>query len=181
MNNQATPMTEHNANETRLYVAIELNRKKWKLGFSDGKVGRARIRSIEARDWQAFRVEIEKAQRQFVGRLDPDAVSERRQRAGTRHQPRGQSESTRDGHRDCPVLTAVSAEKPAEPMVPGAVWIRRSANAANRYRGDGETIGRGSVALCGIRDAARRRTTKKLEQPSKIEVDLRRPHRSGGL
>src|SRR2546430_17023282 len=65
MNNRATPVTKDSANESRLCVSIELSRKTWKLGFSDGKVTRARIRSIEAKDWQAFRVEIEKAKRQF--------------------------------------------------------------------------------------------------------------------
>jgi len=44
---------------------MELSRKKWKLGFSDGKVARARVASIAARDWEGFQREIEKAQQRF--------------------------------------------------------------------------------------------------------------------
>ena len=39
MNNQAALLTEHSAKENRLYLAIELSRKKWKLALSDGKGG----------------------------------------------------------------------------------------------------------------------------------------------
>ena len=56
---------EHSAKESRLYLAIELSRKKWKLGFSDGKGVRARIRTIEARDFQGLQGEIEQAKRHF--------------------------------------------------------------------------------------------------------------------
>jgi transposase len=65
MNNQAALNREHNAKESRLYLAMELSRKKWKLGFSDGKGVRARIREIEARDFQALRGEIEQAKKHF--------------------------------------------------------------------------------------------------------------------
>jgi transposase len=64
MNNQAT-LTKDNAKEGRLYLAIELSRKKWKLGFSDGRTVRARVRTIEARDFQALRREIEEAKQHF--------------------------------------------------------------------------------------------------------------------
>jgi len=60
--NQAT-LTEDNVNA--LYVSMELSRKKWKLGISDGKVGRARIVTIEARKWERFREEIEKGRQPF--------------------------------------------------------------------------------------------------------------------
>src|SRR5947199_8224819 len=65
MNKQAALLTEHSAKESRLYLAIELSRKKWKLAWSDGKGGRARIRAIEARDSQQLGGEIEAAKKHF--------------------------------------------------------------------------------------------------------------------
>src|SRR5437867_3084984 len=65
MNKQAALLTEHSAKESRLYLAIELSRKKWKLALSDGKGGRARIRAIEARDFQQLGGEIEAAKKHF--------------------------------------------------------------------------------------------------------------------
>jgi len=61
---QATP-SENSVNPGRLYLGIELSRKKWKLGFSDGKGSRARIVTIDAGEWGAFRCEIEKARQRF--------------------------------------------------------------------------------------------------------------------
>ena len=49
----------------RLHLAFELSHKKWKLGFSDGRCVRARIRTIEARQLQALAEEIEQAKRHF--------------------------------------------------------------------------------------------------------------------
>ena len=63
--NQTALLTEHSARESRLYLAIELSRKKWKLGFSDGRGVRARVRTIEAGDFQAMRGEIEGAKKHF--------------------------------------------------------------------------------------------------------------------
>ena len=65
MENQAALMTQHNAQESRLYLALELSREKWKLGFSDGRCGRARVRTIEARDFQKLAGEIELAKKHF--------------------------------------------------------------------------------------------------------------------
>ena len=65
MKNQAALLTEHSAKESGLHLAIELSRKKWKLGFSDGKTVRARIRTIEARDFQGLGGEIEQAKKHF--------------------------------------------------------------------------------------------------------------------
>ena len=65
MNNQAALLTEHSAKENRLYLAIELSRKKWKLALSDGKGGRARTRAIEARDFQQLGGEIEAGKKHF--------------------------------------------------------------------------------------------------------------------
>lgn len=44
------------ANHGVLYMAIELSQKKWKFGFSNGE--RNRIRTIDARDWEALQAEI---------------------------------------------------------------------------------------------------------------------------
>lgn len=66
MKNQATLMSENdNAKENTLFLGIELSRKKWKLGFSDCKQVRARIRTIVARDFEALHREIEQAKKQY--------------------------------------------------------------------------------------------------------------------
>lgn len=61
---QAALMEKDNSKGV-IYVAIELSRKKWKLAFSDGKARRARIITIEARDWEAFQREVSKALERF--------------------------------------------------------------------------------------------------------------------
>jgi transposase len=63
--NQAALMGKNSANEDRLYLAFELSKKSWKLGFSDGRCVRARIRSVEARNFQALSAEIKEAKRHF--------------------------------------------------------------------------------------------------------------------
>ena len=66
MKNQATLLSEnHNAKENTLFLAMELSRKKWKLGFNDGKQMRARIRTIAARDFQGLQREIEQAKTHY--------------------------------------------------------------------------------------------------------------------
>ena len=66
MKNQATLLSEnHNAKENTLFLALELSRKKWKLGFSDGKQMRARVRTILAGDFQALPGEIEQAKKHY--------------------------------------------------------------------------------------------------------------------
>ena len=66
MKNQATLLSEnHNAKENTLFLAMELSRKKWKLGFNDGKQMRARIRTIAARDFQGLQREIEQAKAHY--------------------------------------------------------------------------------------------------------------------
>jgi transposase len=64
--NQATLLSKNdNAKENTLFLALELSRKKWKLGFNDGKQMRARIRTIEAGDFQALHGEIEQAKKHY--------------------------------------------------------------------------------------------------------------------
>jgi hypothetical protein len=48
MTNEAALVGKDIANEGRLYLALELSKKTWKLGLSDGKSVRARIRTMEA-------------------------------------------------------------------------------------------------------------------------------------
>lgn len=63
MENQAVRDSENNAEY--LYLAIELSRKNWKLGFSDGKKPQIRKVTIEAGDQEACRKEIEKAKQRL--------------------------------------------------------------------------------------------------------------------
>lgn len=64
--NQAVPAKELNAKPSvSLYVAIELSRKKWKLGFSDGRNPRARVVTIGARDWEGLERERDRALSRF--------------------------------------------------------------------------------------------------------------------
>ena len=60
-----TALTKDIATEDRLYLAFELSKKTWKLGFSDGRSMRARVRSVEARDFQTVAEEIREAKRHF--------------------------------------------------------------------------------------------------------------------
>ena len=63
MENQAVRDSENNAEY--LYLAMELSRKNWKLGFSDGKKPQIRKVTIEAGDLEAYRKEIEKAKQRM--------------------------------------------------------------------------------------------------------------------
>jgi len=63
MENQAGRVSENNAEY--LYLAMELSRKNWKLGFSDGKKPQIRKVTIEAGDLEAYRKEIEKAKQRM--------------------------------------------------------------------------------------------------------------------
>ena len=62
MNDQAAQ--EENKPEI-LYLAFELSRKKWKLGFSDGKKAQVRQVTINAGDLQACGEEIEKTKQRW--------------------------------------------------------------------------------------------------------------------
>src|SRR2546428_13876863 len=74
MENQAAPEKENSAGV--LYLAFELSRKKWKLGFSDGKAPQIRQVTIGAGDLEACRKEIEKA-KQRLGLNESDGVRSR--------------------------------------------------------------------------------------------------------
>ena len=64
MRNQAALNRQNTVNE-HLYLALELSNKTWKLAFSDGSNGRARIRSVGAADLQALGTEIGEAKKHF--------------------------------------------------------------------------------------------------------------------
>src|SRR5215472_10048693 len=63
MENQAVLGTEHSA--TVLYLAFELSRKNWKLGFSDGRLPQVRQVTVGAGDLKGCQEEIEKAKPRF--------------------------------------------------------------------------------------------------------------------
>jgi transposase len=63
MENQAALEKENSAGV--LYFAFELSRKKWKLGFSDGKAPQVRQVTINSGDLEAWQQEIQKAKRRF--------------------------------------------------------------------------------------------------------------------
>lgn len=63
MENQVALEGKNNAEQ--LYVAFELSRKKWKLGFSDGKTAQIRQVTINSGDLEALGGEVRKAKRRF--------------------------------------------------------------------------------------------------------------------
>jgi transposase len=62
--NEATRGTEYTT-EQALYLAFELGKEKWKLGFSIGLAQNPRQRTIEAGDLRALREEIRMAKVRF--------------------------------------------------------------------------------------------------------------------
>jgi hypothetical protein len=55
--NQTTREEEYTT-ESSLYLAFELGKEKWKLGFSTGLGQKPRLRTIEAGDLAAFEDEV---------------------------------------------------------------------------------------------------------------------------
>lgn len=62
---QATRTNQDSPGAKSLYVSMELSKKTWKLGFSDGSAQRARVVTVPARDWDRFGEEVEKATKRF--------------------------------------------------------------------------------------------------------------------
>jgi transposase len=56
---------------SELYVALELSKSSWKLGFTTSRTQKARIRDVKARDRAAFLAEIQAAKERF--KLPDDA------------------------------------------------------------------------------------------------------------
>jgi transposase len=69
------PLTAEHTSKTAIYIALELSRKKWKLAFSDAKASRARVVTIEARDWEAFQREVGRALERFGMAKDSEVRS----------------------------------------------------------------------------------------------------------
>jgi hypothetical protein len=63
MESQAALEKENSAGV--LFLAFELSRKNWKLGFSDGKSPQIRKVTIEPRDMEAVGREIQKAKQRM--------------------------------------------------------------------------------------------------------------------
>ena len=60
---QTTQASNRNSQPARLYIAFELAKKRWKLGFSDGE--RQRVRTIAGRDLTALAVEVDLAKKKL--------------------------------------------------------------------------------------------------------------------
>ena len=61
------------ATYSKLYIAMELSNKKWKLGFSNGE--RMRVKTIDSGDWKALSFEIKQAKTKLNCVVDCPAVS----------------------------------------------------------------------------------------------------------
>jgi transposase len=60
---QTTQAVDPSSQPTRLYMAFELAKKSWKIGFSDGR--RERVRTIPGRDLVALALELELAKKRL--------------------------------------------------------------------------------------------------------------------
>jgi transposase len=70
------PGTVRRREDTRvLFLALELGRKEWKLGFATGMGKRPRERVVEAGDVENLAIEIERAKRRFGLTRDAEVVS----------------------------------------------------------------------------------------------------------
>jgi transposase len=65
MKTAATQMEVNSKQAAILYMAFELGRKKWKLGFTTGLGQKARQRTVTAADMPAVLAEIERARQRF--------------------------------------------------------------------------------------------------------------------
>ena len=57
--------TQSETTTPSLYLALELSKNTWKLGFATSRAGKVRIRDVPARDLEAFLKEVEFAKRHF--------------------------------------------------------------------------------------------------------------------
>jgi transposase len=62
---QTTHSKEYSTNCAKLYLAFELGKQKWKLGFTIGLGQRPRVRTIDGGDLEALRWEIRQAKKRF--------------------------------------------------------------------------------------------------------------------
>jgi transposase len=80
MNQETTCTNNHTTEKGKLYMAMELSQKEWKLGFSVGPGQSARLRSVSGRDLPGLMNEIRLARERFG--LGKDAVVESCYEAG---------------------------------------------------------------------------------------------------
>jgi len=57
--------TQSETTTPSLFLALELSKDTWKLGFTTSRVGKVRIRDVPARDLEAFLSEVDFAKRHF--------------------------------------------------------------------------------------------------------------------
>ena len=57
--------TQSETTTPSLFLALELSKDTWKLGFTTSRAGKVRIRDVPARDLEAFLKEVELAKRHF--------------------------------------------------------------------------------------------------------------------
>lgn len=74
MYNQPTRQEESTRNQGVLYVAFELGRQEWKLGFATQAGQKARLRTIRSGDLKSLEEEIRQASQRF-GLEEPQVVS----------------------------------------------------------------------------------------------------------
>ena len=67
---QTTRQSQDTTEGHALYVALELSKSSWKLGFSDGGMRRPRVITVAARAWTEFDAAVTKAKARFA----PDAA-----------------------------------------------------------------------------------------------------------
>jgi transposase len=65
MNTKTTHDNEYSTNGAKLYLAFELGKQEWKLGFTIGLGQRPRVRTIDAGEREALQWEIEQAKKRF--------------------------------------------------------------------------------------------------------------------
>jgi transposase len=75
MTTKTTDRKEYSTNRAKLYLAFELGKQKWKLGFTIGLGQRPRVRAIDGGDLVALQWEIEQAKRRFGLRRETPVMS----------------------------------------------------------------------------------------------------------
>jgi transposase len=65
MNQETTCMNNNTTEKGKLYMAMELSQKEWKLGFSVGPGQSARLRSVSGRNLEGLMKEIHLARKRF--------------------------------------------------------------------------------------------------------------------
>ena len=65
MNEETTCKSNDTTERVRLYMAMELSQKEWKLGFSVGPGQAPRLRSMAGRDLAGLMEEIRQAKMRF--------------------------------------------------------------------------------------------------------------------